>query len=302
MPGAGSRQAWGGGDRLVGAPAHAIALAGRPRPGVLEISVRMASRLPVVLLGVLALSACGAPDYGRVTQWAATASLAADYPPAATGGPVLLAAPQPGAAEAQGRREGIRAMQDALTTYLGALSRLAADGVLPFMDDPFAEAATRAAAADAEGGRAVAALGQLLRRTSRAQARAPQLRATIAEADPAVQQLVAALARAAGTEGDEPQRRAAAAARGAALAAQARDPATRQLLADAALLRDRAFAERAAARAAYAEVLARIAEGHALLRDESRRLTQEETRRRIAEAEVALARAAARLPRLASAP
>lgn len=81
-------------------------------PVSLELRLRMPSRLAVGLLGVLALSGCGAPNYGRVTQWAATASLAADFPPAATGGPSLLATPAPTPAAA----EGIRAMQDALTT------------------------------------------------------------------------------------------------------------------------------------------------------------------------------------------
>jgi hypothetical protein len=51
----------------------------------------------------------------------------------------------------------------------------------------------------------------------------------------------------------------------------------------------------------FAEVLRRIGAGHALLRAESPRLTQAETGRRIAEAEAELARAAARLPRLAPA-
>lgn len=239
----------------------------------------------MVAAGLL-LVACGAPDYGRVTQWAATASLVADTP----------LAPPPAA------DVGIRAMQQALTTYLTALSRLSDDGVLPFREDPFAEAAPRAAAADEAGGRAVAALGAVLRRASIAQARAPELRATIADADPAVQDLVAALARSVAAAGDEADRRAATAARFARLIAGTQDAATRQVLADAAALRDAGFAARAAQRAAFAEVLRRIGEGHALLRAESPRLTQAETGRRIAEAEAALARAAARLPRLAPAP
>ena len=243
----------------------------------------------VVAAGLL-LVACGAPDYSRVTQWAATASLAADIPPGGPAGPGRPAA------------EGIRAMQQALTTYLSALSRLSDDGVLPFREDPFAEAAAQAAAADEAGGRAVAALGAVLRRASIAQARAPQLRATIADADPALQDLVAALARAATAAGAEADRRAATAARFARLVAGTPDAATRQLLADAAALRDAGFAARAAQREGFAEVLRRIGEGHALLREESPRLTQAETGRRIAEAEAALARAAARLPRLAPAP
>jgi hypothetical protein len=264
----------------------------------------MGSRSALALLAAGLLQACGAPDYAPVTQWAASASLAADYPPAATGGPLpFIGGPRADpSAEAAMRAEAIRAMQDALAAYLGALSRLAADGVLSFAENPFTDAAARAAAADEAGGRAVASVGAVLRDATRRQSRAPQLRATIAEADPAVQELVAALSRLAGAAGDEPGQRATLAARSAALAAEARDPATRQLLADAAALRDRAFVTRADARAAYAEVLQRIAAGHALLRDESRRLTQAETGRRIADAETALNRAAARLPRLGSAP
>lgn len=198
----------------------------------------------LLLLAAGLLAACGAPDYGRVTQWAVSASLAADVPAVASGAPALPGRP---AADTV-RSQGIRAMQQALVTYLAALSRLSDDGVLPFREDPFVEAAPRAAAADEEGGRAVAAL----------------------------------------------------AARTAAAIAATRDPATRQLLAEWAALRDAALA--AAARAAHAGVPACIAEGHALLRAEAPRRAQQETRRRIAEAKTALLRAAAAVPRFGSAP
>jgi hypothetical protein len=136
-------------------------------------------RLAPGLLAAL-LFGCSAPDYTPVRDWARTASLAADHPAAETA------------------QDGAAAMRQALATWLAALGRMADDGVLPYPEDPFAELAPRARQADAAGGEAVAALGALLRRATRQNWRAPQVRGAIAEADPHVQALVGALLRTAG--------------------------------------------------------------------------------------------------------
>lgn len=139
-------------------------------------------RRSLVALACGLLAACNAPDYTPVRDWARTASLVADHPAATV---------QPGT-----QRDGILAMQEALATYLAALARMADDGVLPYPEDPFVQQAVRAAAADREGGEAVAGLGAFLRRATRGNWQAPELRDSIRTADPLVQALVAALGRA----------------------------------------------------------------------------------------------------------
>lgn len=125
------------------------------------------------------LAACSAPDYTPVRDWARTASLVADHP---------------GTPAPAGAADGVLAMQEALATYLAALGRMADDGVLPYLEDPFADLAARAAQADAAGGAAVAAIGATLRRASRQNWQAPDLRHAIRTFDADVQALVGALA------------------------------------------------------------------------------------------------------------
>lgn len=190
------------------------------------------------------LAACNAPDYSPVRDWARTASLVADHP-AATVPPAT-------------QRDGILAMQEALATYLAALARMADDGVLAYPEDPFVQQAARAAAADREGGAAVAGLGAFLRRATRGNWQAPDLRDSIRTADPLVQALVAALGRA---------------VRGGLPAEEAGD-----------------------AVAAYAAALAAIGEGHALLKARARDITSEEVARLARAEEDRLRRAARALP------
>jgi hypothetical protein len=85
-------------------------------------------------------------------------------------------------------------MQEALATYLAALGRLADDGVLPYLEDPFVDLAARARTGDPSGGEAVAAIGRMLRHASRDNWQAPAMRDAIRAFDPAVQALVTALA------------------------------------------------------------------------------------------------------------
>jgi len=171
-------------------------------------------------------------------------------------------------------------MQEALVIYLSALSTLAADGVLPYREDPFAELAPQAAAVSQAGGSAVVALGALLRKATIDNAQAPPLRSMIEQADAGVQALLAALIAAvpevnAGAAAD----RQAVATTYAALEREARDPAARQAVHDAGALRDREFAARVATRDTYLGPLAQVTAGHALLKERASHLSQEEAAR-----------------------
>lgn len=269
---------------------------------------RRTGRLAPLLFALLG-AACSAPDYTAVRDWARTASLAADHPVMPAGwdgapmasaraaGTTGTAAAEPATSPFGPNTDGIIAMQQALAVYLAALSTLAADGILPYREDPFAGLAMRAAAVDEAGGQAVATLGAFLRKASRTNMQAPEMRDAVLEADPAVQALAAALSAAvAGSSSSEAADRAAAAAFYAELEGEARDRAARQAVRDLAALRDREFAARAAARARYTAVLARIAEGHALLKARAPHISQEETIRQVRAAEDSLRRAAALLP------
>jgi hypothetical protein len=194
-------------------------------------------------VGLFALmGACSAPDYTPVRDWARSASIAADYPAAAPAD------------------DGVAAMQEALVVWLSALGVMADDGVLPYPEDPFLTVAPRAAAVDARGGEAVAALGRTLRHATRNNLQAPALRDMIRGGDPAVQVLVAALSD-------------AVARRAAVLALPADTPAER-----------------------YRALLAQVGAGHALLKDKAGEITGAETVQRIRAAEDQLRRAARALP------
>lgn len=263
----------------------------------------------LALLPALLVAACAA-DYTPVREWAGVASRAADYPGVALGrlaepdriAPPAQAAvttnPDPNAADEALNASAIGAMQEALTTYLAALSTLAADGVLPYPEDPFVELATRVRQVSVPGGTAVAELGALLSRLTRGNARAAQMNATIAEADGMVQSLVTALSSAIGSpEPSQTRARSDLAAYYAQLGRDARDPVARRSARDWAALYEREFVANAAMRAQYVLVLTRIAEGHAVLKQRSRHMTQEETARLIREQADRLLRAAAPLPR-----
>lgn len=134
------------------------------------------------LLAVVLLSACNAPDYTPVRDWARNASLAADFPAAQL--------PQPTSDDA---RAGAMAMREALAIYLMAIARLADDGVLPYPEDPFVALAVQAGRAGTGGEQPVASLGAFLRRATRQNWQAPRLREAITINDPAVQALARAL-------------------------------------------------------------------------------------------------------------
>lgn len=222
------------------------------------------------LAALALLAACNAPDYTPVRDWARTASLA-------TGDPVLGAAMPPAAPD------GVLAMQDALATYLSALAVMADDGVLPYPEDPFVDLAARAATADPAGGAAVAAIGGKLRHATRGNWRAPQLRDAIVDFDPAVQDLVKALA--AGAERAEPPPEAPA--------ERLRDPARRAAAAQAT--QDRAALARA--RSDYAALIRQVGEGHAMLAAHAARITRDEAVQLILAQQDRLRRAMLAMPR-----
>jgi len=95
--------------------------------------------------------------------------------------------------------DAINAVQQALATYLQALDALAADGLLMIREDPLAAYPPRVAPISPKGAEAITELGALLRERGRSLARAPQLRATIREADVPVHALIAAMQEAIAT-------------------------------------------------------------------------------------------------------
>jgi hypothetical protein len=241
-------------------------------------------------LPLAALIGCGPPDYTPVRDWAGVAGNFALYPELVTR-QGTASTPRPAA-------DAINAMQQSLSTYLQALGTLAADGLLMIREDPLAEYAPRVAPISPKGAEAITELGALLRERGRALARAPQLRATIREADAPVQALIAAMKEAVTTlEPAEAASADQARARYLRLQREARDEPSRQILRDLAALHETSAANRAAAISNYQTVLADIAKGHALLKERVAHLTQEETMRKIRTAEAELRRAGARLPR-----
>ena len=146
----------------------------------------MAVRLSWCFLPAILLAGCSPPDYGAVRDWASSAASAT----------VWHAAPaRPAAAETPpaARAEAIRALQAALDAWFTALSVIAADGLVRQPIDPLEADAAKAAAVDAEAGRAVGTIGGLLVTATKGNWRAPQTAGAIRAADPAVQVLLRSL-------------------------------------------------------------------------------------------------------------
>ena len=264
-----------------------------PRPAL----GRLARLRRLLVCALLPLADCSAPDYTPVGDWAGTASLAADYPPVArrpSGAPRAVApyaTPEPSDA-------GVRAMQEGLAAYLSALGRLANDVLLPYREDPFLALVPAAAATSQSGGEAIATLGTLLRRATRNNSRAPEMRETITAADPAVQKLIEALGQAvAEPEAAEAAMRRDEAEQYAQMAAATHDPALRRTILEWAALRDGEAAAQAASRAEYRRIIAGIGASHAMVNANVARITEQETVQRIRLAQDVLRRAARALPR-----
>jgi hypothetical protein len=256
---------------------------------------RMRSHL--VLWVLLTLAGCSAPDYTPVRDWAATASLAVDYPRVA--GSTVISPPGADTAKPQPHTDdSILAMQEALATYLQAVATLASDGVLPYRESPFVELAGRVTPVSPTGGHAITSLGVLLRHANRTNAQAPMLRDNIQAADPQVQALVSALQSAVAHRAtEETMARQDAAAFYAEIDGRSDDAAARRALREWALRRDDEFAAQAAARAQYGEILSRVAAGHALLASRAAHITREDVVQEVRTTEDQLRRAALALRR-----
>jgi hypothetical protein len=241
------------------------------------------------------IAGCSAPDYTPVRDWASIASRAADYPPIAAS---CLNREDGSPEPPPWHSDGTRAMQDALSIYLASLVTIAADGVLPYREDPFLDLAARARLASEAGGEAIGTLGGLLRRATHRNAQAPQLGETLTGADEGVQLLIAALRTAvADAAAGSAEERGAVAGAYRQVEQETRDAASRRAIRDLAIMRDREYAAGAEARINYDRLLARIAEGHALLKARASYLRQEETARQLRAAEDQLRRSEALLPR-----
>jgi hypothetical protein len=244
-------------------------------------SVTLGRRSVAAVLLLLAVTSCSPPDYSAIRDWADSADLAVGYPPAIAPCQAIAGhGTAPGTPDP--RSNGVHAMQQALATYLSALATLAADGTLPYREDPFIELKQRAAAASKEGADAIATLGGMLRKATIDNDQAPQLGAMIKRADESVQALIKALLVVV------PEIGAHAASGQSALQDGRRAVAPR----------DTRIAHRMAIRSAYLDALAQVAWGHTVLRQRASRLSQEETARLVHDARNRLVRTEAPLPAL----
>jgi hypothetical protein len=262
----------------------------------------------LVLPGLLA--ACSAPDYSAVRDWGRTAGLAAPYRPAAetvpepsrwptgeAGGEASASSVFPIGSAPAPQANDILLMQQVLSVYLASLATVASDGVLPYMEDPFTTVPARLANGDRSAGEAVSALGALLRKASRTNMQAPATGSFIRAADPAVQSLIGSLSDAVRRLSDaESEERDRLVSYYASMEAEVKET-SRPAIRDLAALRIERFSQRADARLAYLALLRDLAQGHALLREKSSHLSQEEVRRQIRAAEDRIRAGSGLLPR-----
>jgi hypothetical protein len=251
---------------------------------VLTALVRMSAVTVVLSL----TGGCSWPNYTSVEGWAGEARFTVDYP---------IIVEECTSPAQSGRGDGVRALQQVLSLYLSAIETLAADGVLPYQEDPFAKLTPRLASLNRASASA-SALGALLRKSTISNARAPELGATIVRADEHVQVLVGVLA-ATVTEmafAEAPVRMTTAEAY-QALERRSHDPAVQYAIRGVAGSVDRGFAAWQSAHKIYVQAINQVADGHALLRRRAARLSQQETSRQVRTSLDALHRTGALLPR-----
>ena len=157
--------------------------------------------------------------------------------------------------------QSIQAMQDAVSLHLSMLSLIASDGVIPYRQQPFKDQLARLAPEDEAARAPMTKLGEQLAHSSRVMDLAPQMRDMIVATDPNFQALIEALYAAVGRQ------------------------------------RAGASPQQAAAIAQYRAVLARIAEGHAMLKERAPKIDTAEAAYYIRYADRQLRQAAAQLPR-----
>lgn len=239
---------------------------------------------PALLLVLLALlGACALPLNTAVRDWSRTAGVAVAQPPPATF-PASDAAP---------------AIRQALSTYFYAIGVVWEGADLSFDEAEFGMLASRTG--DPAASRAIRDLGQVLKAASdekrprwlpRDNSSATpayedqRFSRMIPAADDAVQALLAMLS--------EPGTPApAAAAPPSPVPGPDVDPALRQIASEREARQARDAVDRAAARSRYAELMARIGQGHALLAARADRPGQRSTERQLRLAEDHLRRAMA---------
>lgn len=184
--------------------------------------------------------------------------------------------------ERQAQAAGLLAMQDAITTYMGALGALADDRVVTVSANPLVDAAVKAGAVDTAASSTVTALGDLILRAATGRYRQGQIGEVIAAANAPVQDLAARLIRFAGSTADE-DREEATALRFfyGGLDRRSNDPAGKRALTEWRDLRLQQITARAPSRDAYIAGMRKIAEGHQLLTDNRGRLSVDETVRQV---------------------
>jgi type IV secretory pathway VirB10-like protein len=190
------------------------------------------------------------------------------------------------------------AMQDALVTYLVALATLSGDGVLTWRLNPMVELAERIRPRDPAAADAAVTLGAQLRHATFDVYRAPEMRGALVDANPSLQRILTALTEAvAARDAEEAPARAAVAASYQAMEREAAPGPARQAARDFAQLRDQEFADLATARAYYQALLRLLSDSHAMLTRRAPRMLSDDATLEIRQAEDAMRRAQASLPR-----
>ncbi|PWS38113.1 hypothetical protein DFH01_02075 [Falsiroseomonas bella] len=233
----------------------------------------------ILIAGMLPLAAC-TPDYSAVRDWSLEARGTLLPSPLARV-PSAPAAPAPTVAvEESGRAGAVRALQEAAAAWLAALGYLADDGRLSDRENPLTALPPRIAPFDPEGAAAAERIGETLASMARRSWRAPQLAYAVLEGAPAFEAVMAALVRQSDLLAAEtPDARAQQDARMAELIAAARQPETRAALQELQVTRQAELDRRGEAAAARRAAIARVNEGHKLLVERARTLSQSETAR-----------------------
>jgi hypothetical protein len=233
----------------------------------------------ILIAGMLPLAAC-TPDYSAVRDWSLEARGTLLPSPLARV-PSAPAAPAPTVTvEESGRAGAVRALQEAAAAWLAALGYLADDGRLSERENPLTALPPRIAPFDAEGAAAATRIGDALAYLARRSWRAPQLAYAVLEGAPAFEGVMAALARQSDLLAQEaPDARRELDERMAGLIAAARQPDVQAALRELQAARQAELDRRAEAAAARGAAIARVNEGHRLLVERAKILSQSETAR-----------------------
>ena len=282
----------------------------------------------VAACGALLLMGCGG-DPTAIRDWSANAARVVEYrpvaeyfaptqgrperaprPPAAPRQMPFGLAPPPAPPQAEpppppenrvalraAQADAVIALQSVASAWLNTLMLVAADGVVPARERPFAEAALRAGRADAVAATRVSALGAVLEEAGRPGPRRATLQSLIERGNaPFLAVMVALREQVVRLGGGEVEEREAIVLQYERLARQARDPASRQAVHDTrdALLTGQSG--RNAARQTYLGIVERIMQTHRQLWEQRDGLSSSAVGEMAREAEISLRRAARNLP------